>query len=74
MDACALFEDALTWDVEALDAEKVAVLADLVSLPTYRDVALAQWATTDAQGRETLAAQKAFLNGTPIADKLGGAG
>ncbi|MGF2950608.1 DUF4192 family protein [Microbacterium sp. YY-02] len=72
VDACALFEDVLTWNVEALDAEKVAVLTGLVSLPIFRDVALAQWATTEGQGRETLAAQKAFLNGAPIADEVGG--
>ncbi len=37
VDACALFEDVLTWDVEALDAEKVAVLTGLVSLPIFRE-------------------------------------
>lgn len=72
VDACALFEEVLAWDVEALDAEKVAVLVGLVSLPMFRDTALAQWATTEAQGREILTAQKAFLNGAPISDDLGG--
>lgn len=47
VDACALFEDVLTWDVETLDAEKVTVLTGLVSLPIFRDVALSQWATTE---------------------------
>lgn len=72
VDACALFEDVLGWDVDALDAAKVAVLTGLVSLPIFRDVALAQWATSEAQGRETLTAQKASLDGTPIPPELGG--
>lgn len=71
VDACALFEEALTWDVDALDAEKVAVLIGLLSLPMFRDVALAQWATSIEQGRETLAEQKAFVNGTPVSDRIG---
>lgn len=70
LDACALFEEVPTWDVNALDAGKVATLIGLMSLPLYRDVALAQWATTESQGRETLAAQHAYLDGAPIPDHL----
>lgn len=72
VDACALFEEALSWDVDALDAEKMAVLMGLLSLPLYRDVALAQWASSIEQGRETLAEQRAFVDGTPVSDRIGG--
>lgn len=70
-DACALFEEVLSWDLEALDAEKVAALAALVALPLFRDVALIQWATSAEQGREALAEQMAFTNGGQVSDRIG---
>lgn len=71
VDLNALFEEVLTWDPQALEAPKAALLAGVVSLPMFRDAALVQWATNEASGKEGLAAQRAFADGTPIPDHIG---
>lgn len=71
VDFTGLFEEVLTWDPQALDAPKAALLAGVVSLPMFRDAALIQWATDEEDGREALAAQRAFTHGGSIPDRIG---
>ena len=71
VDVCALFEEVPSWDVAALEAEKLGALIDLVALPLFRDVALVQWATSAELGRDALAEQEAHRDGAPVSERIG---
>lgn len=73
-----LFEDALTWDLDAVDPYRAAVLAWCLSRPSLRDVALVQWSGTMAHGDEAFDAQLRWENGeeypTHLAMRMWGEG
>lgn len=62
-DVLDLIEDALTWDVDNLDAHTVAVAVALLNRPAIRDIALVQWAHSIAVGEVALDAQIAWAEG-----------
>ena len=73
-----LFEDALTWDLDAVDPYRAAVLVWCLSRPSLRDVALVQWSGTMAHGDEAFDAQLRWENGeeypTHLAMRMWGEG
>ncbi len=70
-DLPALFEGALTWDVERMSPMQAAMLGWCLSRPSLRDVALVQWATDSAGGEAALDAQRRWEDGEPYPDDLG---
>ncbi|NLP85119.1 DUF4192 family protein [Microbacterium sp. CFH 90308] len=73
-----LFEDALAWDLDAVDPYRAAALAWCLSRPSLRDVALVQWSGTMAHGDEAFDAQLRWENGeeypTHLAMRMWGEG
>ena len=73
-----LFEDALTWDLDAVDPYRAAALVWCLSRPSLRDVALVQWSGTMAHGDEAFDAQLRWENGeeypTHLAMRMWGEG
>lgn len=62
-DLPGFYEDALTWDADALDPFRAAALAWCLSRPSLRDVALVQWSGDLDSGDEALDAQLRWESG-----------
>jgi hypothetical protein len=62
-DLPSLFEDALTWEPETLDAYEAAALVWCLSRPSLRDIALVQWSGNLTEGDDALDAQLRWESG-----------
>ncbi|MFG6402217.1 DUF4192 family protein [Microbacterium sp. P04] len=62
-DVPLLFEDALVWDVDRLDAYQAASLGWCLARPALRDIALTQWCRDLEAGDEAAEAQLRWQHG-----------
>jgi hypothetical protein len=65
-----LFEDALEWDPDHLEAYDAAALMWCLARPSLRDVALSQWAADIDAGDDALEAQRRWEDGEEYPDDL----
>jgi hypothetical protein len=70
-DVTELFEDALEWDPDRLEAFSAAVLLWCLTRPALRDVALQQWAGDIHAGEDALEAQLRWQEGHEFPTELG---
>lgn len=70
-DVPELFEDAVSWDAENLDAFSAAVLLWCLRRPALRDIALQQWAGDIHAGELALDAQLRWEEGEDYPAELG---
>ncbi|MGA7148254.1 MAG: DUF4192 family protein [Microbacterium sp.] len=71
-DLPGLFEDALSWQPDALDSYQAAALTWCFTRPSLRDIALSQWSGTRADGEEAFDAQLRWEAGEEYPPHLAG--